>query len=380
MGVPTVSDLPVYLDFNATTPVADDVLAAMLPWFTEQFGNASSTHAHGQRAAAAVQLARSSVAEVLGIPTNELVFTSGATEANNLAIRGVAGHVVVPATEHKAVLDTAESLDHSIISVDHRGTIDLEELDRAAQGAALVSVMLANNETGVVQDLEAIVDIAHRHGCLIHTDATQAFGKLKVDLVALGVDMASVSAHKIYGPKGIGALYVRRGVIIDSVVTGGGHERGIRSGTLNVPGIVGFAAAAERINPDGDAARYRELLDHFTDGLQDLGSVTTYSDHHAGLPNTLNLRLPGADAEAVIANSPEICISTGSACTAAIPEPSHVLVAMGVPPEHAFESVRISVGETTTLDDVERATVVLADAVSRVRSLGAANVLERMPS
>ena len=370
-------DQPIYLDFNATTPVADDVLAAMLPWFSEQFGNASSIHAHGQQAADAVHRARAVIAETLSVPSNGLVFTSGATEANNLAIRGVSGRVVVPATEHKAVLDTAQSLDHSIVPVDQQGNLDLAQLDRAAVGAGLISVMLANNETGVVHDLEAVVEIAHRHGCLVHSDATQAFGKMDVDLVALGVDLASVSAHKAYGPKGVGVLYVRRGVMIDSVMTGGGHERGIRSGTLNVPAIVGFGVAAERVRPRTEADRCRNLLDRFVEILGRAGQVTTYSDHHKGLPNTLNMRLPGADAEAVIANSPGICISTGSACTAAIPEPSHVLVAMGVPPEHAFESVRISVGEPTTVTDVESGARMLADAAGRVRSLVGANAWER---
>jgi cysteine desulfurase len=369
-------DVSIYLDFNATTPVADEVLSAMLPWFTEHFGNAASTHAYGQYAAAAVQDARAAVGEVLGVPVNGVVFTSGATEANNLAIRGVPGRVVVPATEHKAVLDTAKAGECAVVPVDQQGRLDLEALDHAAVGAALISVMAANNETGVVHDLRAVVEIGHRHGCLVHTDATQAFGKLDVDLTELGVDLASVSAHKIYGPKGVGALFVRRGVTLDSTMTGGGHERGFRSGTLNVPGIVGFGAAAQRLRPDVEAARSRQLLDRFLSLLSALEPPTTYSDHHSGLPNTLSLRFSGADAEAVIANAPEICISTGSACTAAVPEPSHVLVAMGVPPEHAFESLRISVGERTTRDEVDRGARILERAVARVRALGATSTLE----
>lgn len=372
----TVPELATYLDFNATTPVTEEVLGAMLPWFTEQFGNAASTHVHGQLAAAAVRDARAAVGEALGVPANGIVFTSGATEANNLAIRGARGRVVVPATEHKAVLDTAGAGEVTIVPVDHRGRLDLDALDHAATDAALVSVMLANNETGVVHDLEAVVEIANRRGCLVHTDATQAFGKLDIDLTALGVDFASVSAHKIYGPKGVGALYVRRGVAFDSVMTGGGHERGLRSGTLNVPGIVGFGAAAQRLHPTAAAARSRQLVDVLLERLSMLEPITVYSDHHTGLPNTLSLRFCGADAEAVIANAPEICISTGSACTAAIPEPSHVLVAMGVQPEHAFESLRISVGEPTTMDEVERGVQALERAVMRVRSLGAPSGLE----
>lgn len=368
--------MSTYLDFNATTPVAEGVLAAMLPWFTDQFGNAASTHVHGQLAAAAVRDARAAVGEALGVPVNGVVFTSGATEANNLAIRGVPGRVVVPATEHKAVLDTAKARESTVVPVDQQGRLDLDALDHAAAGAALISVMFANNETGVVHDLGAVVDIGRRHGCLVHTDATQALGKLDIDLAALGVDLASVSAHKIYGPKGIGALYVRRGVTLDSIMTGGGHERRFRSGTLNVPGIVGFGAAAQRLQPSVEAARSRQLLDRFLGCLSALEPLTTYSDHHSGLPNTLSLRFSGADAEAVIANAPEICISTGSACASAVPEPSHVLAAMGVPHEHAFESLRISVGEPTTDDEVDQGARVLGRAVARVRALGATSMLE----
>ena len=361
--------LPAYLDFNATTPTDESVVNAMLPWFSTTFGNASSTHAHGQIAADAVRESRRAVAESLGVPANGIVFTSGATEANNLAIRGVHGTVVAPATEHKAVLDTARAGHHIIVPVDERGRLDLDALERAAQDAALISVMMANNETGVVHDLEAVVEIGRRVGCLVHTDATQAYGKLTTDFGALGVDLVSVSAHKVYGPKGVGALYVRRGVQLESVMTGGGHERGFRSGTSNVPGIVGFGVAARRMRPEEAADRSRGLLDRLLEGLVDAEPFTVLSNHAIGLPNTLNVRFPGADAEAVIANAPEICISTGSACTAAVPEPSHVLIAMGLPAEHAFESLRISVGEPTTPFEIDAAADALCRAVSRVRSL-----------
>lgn len=363
------ADLPTYLDFNATTPTDEAVIDAMLPWFSATFGNASSTHAHGQIAAAAVQESRHAVAESLGVPANGIVFTSGATEANNLAIRGVPGTVVAPATEHKAVLDTARAGHHVIVPVDERGRLDLDALERAAQDAALISVMVANNETGVVHDLEAVVEVGRRVGCLVHTDATQAYGKLATDFGALGVDLVSVSAHKVYGPKGVGALYVRRGVQLESVMTGGGHERGFRSGTSNVPAIVGFGVAARRMRPEETAQRSRGLMDRLLEGLVHAEPFTVLSDHAIGLPNTLNVRFHGADAEAVIANAPEICISTGSACTAAVPEPSHVLIAMGLTAEQAFESLRISVGEPTTPDEIDVAADALRRAVSRVRSL-----------
>lgn len=360
---------PIYLDFNATTPTSPEVLEAMLPWFADTFGNASSTHAHGQLARSALHDARETVAAAMGVPPRGVVFTSGATEADNLAIRGVRGRVVVPATEHKAVLETAQSLDHTVVPVDHRGRIDLEALDQAANGAALVSVMLANNETGVLQDLEAVVEIGRRHGCLVHTDATQAFGKIETNFGDLDVDMVSVSAHKLYGPKGVGALYVRRGVELVSTMTGGGHERGVRSGTSNIPAVVGFGVAASRSGLLVEqATRSRNLLDRFLAAVARLLPFDTYSDHHAGLPNTLSIRIPGADAEAVIANAPEISISTGSACTAAVPEPSHVLLAMGVPAEHAFETLRISVGTSTTADEIDLAADALIRAATRVRS------------
>jgi cysteine desulfurase len=376
MGGPGVTTgKPVYLDFNATTPTAAAVLEMMLPWFSTNFGNASSTHPYGQVAAAAVANARAAVAQGLGVPPSGIIFTSGATEANNLAIRGVHGKVVVTSTEHKAVLDTARSRVHAVVPVDSRGRVDLGALDAEAEGSSLISVMMANNETGVLQDLGAVVEIARRHGCLVHTDATQAFGKLPMNLVSLGVDLASVSAHKIYGPKGVGALYVRRGVTLESTVTGGGHERGLRSGTSNVPGIVGFGAAVERIDL-GDGQRLRRLIDELISGVRRVEPFEFFSDHHEGLPNTLSIRFSGADAEAVMANCPNLCISTGSACTASTPEPSHVLQAMGVPASAAYEVLRISVGAPTTAGDVAAASEALVDAVRRVRTLTVAGHAE----
>lgn len=363
------SDLPIYLDYNATTPTAESVVEAMLPWFTRTFGNASSTHAHGRLAAAAVEDGRQAVAERMGVPASGIVFTSGATEANNLAIRGVPGRVLAPATEHKAVLDTAKVRDHTIVPVDERGRVDLDALERAARGAALISVMFANNETGVVHDLEAVVDVGRRAGCLVHTDATQAFGKLDTDFGALGVDLVSVSSHKVYGPKGVGALYVRRGVQLESVMTGGGHERGIRSGTSNVPAIVGFGAATRLMRPAEQAVRSRQMLEHLLAAIADAQPFSIFSDHHSGLPNTLSIQFHGADAEAVIANAPEVCISTGSACTAAVPEPSHVLIAMGLSSERAFETLRVTVGEPTTVEEIDTAALALTRAVARVRDL-----------
>ncbi len=363
----------INLDHNATTPVAEAVLAAMLPWFREHPGNPASAHALGRRAATAVDTARRQVAEAINARPQEIIFTSGSTEATNLALRGTPGPVVVAATEHKAALDTAQSHPGgcTVVAVDSTGRIDLDELRSAAPHAHVVSVMLANNETGVVQDLPAIVAIAHEVGALVHTDSTQALGKIPVDLDKLGVDLASFSAHKIEGPKGTGCLFVRRGVAINSVMTGGGHERGLRSGTLNVPGIVGFGEAAERAAQGLDDRRkaMRSRSQQLLEGLAPAHPLEIFSDHHLGLPNTLSVRFVGADGEAVMAHAPDVAMSLGSACTNAIPEPSHVLRAMGVTETAAFETVRLSVGAETTPRDIDKAAAHIVQAVETVRRL-----------
>jgi cysteine desulfurase len=368
----SATDDLIYLDYNATTPVAPRVLESMLPWFRERPGNAASTHAAGRLAAAAVHRAREQVASTLGVSRNEILFTSGATEANNLVLRGVTGRIVVAATEHKSVLETAQDLGDercTVVPVQPDGRIDVKVLKAVLPGSSLVSVMTANNETGVLQDLRTIVSLAEAHGCLVHTDATQALGKIPVDLRELGVHFASFSAHKVYGPKGIGALYVRRGVSLRSTMTGGGHEGGIRSGTLNVPGIVGFGMALESFG-DGSAhlCASRTLTSRLLDRLLvDCAPVQVYSDHESGLPNTLSVRFVGADAEATMANCPRVAMSVGSACTAAVPAPSHVLLAMGIAPRAASETVRLSLGRETTEAEIDAAATAIGKAVGRVR-------------
>jgi cysteine desulfurase len=375
LSVPTGPDMDnlIYLDHNATTPTSPEVLELMLPWFRERPGNPSSTHQAGREAAAAVEQARQRVAEAVGAVPGEIVFTAGATEANNLVLRGVEGRVVVAATEHKAVLETARDLGEgcfTVVPVWSDGRIDLEAIREAAQGASLISIMLGNNETGVIQDVEAVVDLAARLGCRVHTDATQALGKIPVDLRSLGVDFASFSAHKIYGPKGVGALFMRKGSRLHPLITGGGHERGIRSGTLNVPGIVGFGAAAMFLPGPADARETRRLTGELLGKLRSsCAEVDLFSDHEAGLPNTLCVRLCGADGEAVMAHAPRVAMSVGAACTSSIPEPSHVLLAMGVQPEAAYETVRLSLGKDTTVHDVDVAVEQIASAVERVRSM-----------
>ena len=372
----------IYLDYNATTPVAPDVLEAMLPWFGERFWNAASAHAAGGAAGRAVDDAREHVAAAVGARPSEVVFTSGATEANNLALKGVVEfanpdrrRVLVGATEHKAVLDVADWLVSrgvpvDVIPVTRNGELRLDRLEALlGPDVALVSVMTANNETGVLSPLRDVIDLAHGVGALVHTDATQALGRVPLDLGELDVDLASFSAHKAYGPKGVGALVVRRRTAVAPLLHGGGHETGKRSGTLNVPGIVGFGAAAVRLDglPKGAF-----LIERLVRGLRDrIGEVEVVSGTAERLANTVNLRFVGADAEAVMVNAPEVAVSSGSACTSAIPEPSHVLRAMGLTDDEAYECLRFSVGEPTTVEEIDAAIDLVSQAVHRVRELTA---------
>jgi cysteine desulfurase len=374
----------VYLDYNATTPVADDVLEQMLPWMSSQFWNASSAHAGGRVASTAVDRARASVASLVGASPREIVWTSGSTEANNLALKGTmaraasGARVLVAQTEHKAVIDTAHALEDLGFKVDELpvgrdGLLDLASYEAALdEDVALVSVMLANNETGIIQPLRRISDLAHQHGATVHTDATQAVGRIPVDVRDLDVDLASLSAHKFYGPKGIGCLFVRRGVKLEAQVHGGGHESGLRSGTTNVPGVVGMGAAADlaaiRLENDGVAAR--ELLARLVEGLTEgLDGVEVIAAGAPRLPNTLNIRFVGADADAVMVNAPDILISSGSACTSRIPNASHVLQAMSLSQDQAYECLRFSVGRGTTAQEIDKAVEQVTVAVRRVRLL-----------
>ena len=384
----------VYLDYNATTPVEPAVMEAMLPWFTDRFWNAASAHGAGQTARRALESARTQVAELIGTAPRELVLTSGSTEANNLAIKGVAKRmpdqrdtVLVSATEHKAVLDAAdwlvgEGFRVERVPVGSDGRVDVAHLATLmSERIALVSIMLANNETGVVQPLKLISELAHRVGALVHTDATQAVGKIKVDVQDLDVDLLSLSAHKFYGPKGVGALFVRRGIALEAQLHGGGHEWGYRSGTLNVPGVVGMGAAAQMASEltGRDAVSARALITMLVDGLSSrLERVQSIGHAAERVPNTVNLRFVGADAEAVMANAPSVFVSSGSACSSRIPAPSHVLIAMGLSEEEAYECLRFSVGRHTTSDEIATAVESLAEAVVRVRRLTSTDQLADM--
>lgn len=375
----------VYLDYNATTPLDVRVLQAMNPFFTQVFGNAASSHAAGAKAKAAVEKARWQVAAILRAATDEIVFTSGATEANNLAIKGAAEaladgrgrHVITQATEHKAVLDTTKSLERrgwkvTVLRTDATGRVTSAQVsDAITPETSLVSIMWANNETGVIQPVREIARVCRERGVLFHTDATQAVGKLPIDVSADAIDLLSLSAHKLYGPKGAGALYVRRGLELSIQMDGGGHERGMRSGTLNVPGIVGLGAACAvaREEMRVESARLAALRDRLEQGVSTSLDGTFVNGAGAErLPHCTNLSFAGVDGEALLAGFGDVCVSSGSACTAAVKAPSFVLKAMGVPDELALASVRYSLGRMTTEQDVDQAVETTIALVRRLRS------------
>ncbi|MBE2187410.1 MAG: cysteine desulfurase [Rhodothermales bacterium] len=376
----------IYLDYNATTPVAPEVLAAMLPFFADHFGNAASAHAPGWYAHEAVEAARADVAALVHAEASEVVFTGGATEALNLALRGTleayaskGRHLVAAATEHRAVLDTAAALERdgavvTVVPVRPDGTLDPDRFaDALRPDTVVAAAMAANNETGVLHDLAPLAEACRRRGVLFLVDATQAAGKIPVDFAH--ADVLALSAHKLYGPKGIGALIVRRRgprVALVEQMTGGGHERGRRSGTLNVPGIVGFGAAARLAanRLDDEAARLAAMLDAMERRLVDETGATVNGAGAPRLPNTLNLAFPGVSAERLLSRlSGRLALATGSACSSASKQPSYVLTAMGVSPDVARSSVRISLGAPTTNDDAETATALLVDAVRAERAL-----------
>ena len=378
--------MPAYFDYNATTPVDPEVLRTMLPFFTESFGNAASrTHAFGWIADDAVKTARKQVAELIGCLDQEIVFTSGATEAINLAIKGVwdvyqpkGKHIITLQTEHKAVLDTCRSLERkgaevTYLPVDREGLIDLAMLKEALRpDTILVAVMLANNETGVIQPIRDIAGLAHANNSLFMCDATQAIGKIRVDVEEEHIDLLCMSAHKLYGPKGVGALYVRRKsprVTLLAQMDGGGHERGLRFGTLNVPGIVGFGKACEMAQSEmwDNAARISKLRTRFEQQLCDLPDVFINGSTKHRLFNTTNITFQGIRSETLIGKLPGIAAAMGSACTSALPEPSHVLKAMGLSDEDSYSSIRFSFGKYTTIEEVNAALERIIAVVKELR-------------
>lgn len=386
----TMIKTPIYLDNHATTPVDPRVLAAMLPYFTEQFGNASSkNHTFGWEAEAAVDSAREQVAKLIGASSpREIVFTSGATESDNLAIKGVAqayrergNHIVTCATEHKAVLDSCKALEKqgfkvTYLRVQSNGVLDLQRLEESfTDKTILVSIMAANNEIGTIQPVEEIGRLTRKNGILFHSDATQAIGKIPINVDKMAIDLLSLTAHKVYGPKGVGALYVRGThprVKIMPMLDGGGHERGMRSGTLNVPGIVGLGIACELGQKEmgGEAERLMGLRERLRTGLvQQLEDVYINGDPVRRLPGNLNMSFAYIDGESLMMGLKEIAVSTGSACTSASLEPSHVLKALGLDDSSAHASIRFGVGRFNTAEEIEYTIGRVAEEVHRLRKI-----------
>jgi cysteine desulfurase len=377
----------VYLDYNATTPVNPEVLDAMLPYLAESFGNASSIHSLGQRARGALDRARESVAGLLGATPSEIVFTSGGTEADNLAIFGVVAasanarkHVITTAIEHHAVLNACQALEKygvavSYVPVGRHGVVNPDEIQRALRPETiLISVMHANNELGTIQPIEEIGQIARDADIYFHCDAVQSAGKLPFDVKRMGVDLLSISAHKIYGPKGAGALYVRTGTPLEPQFYGGHHERDRRPGTENVPGIVGLGKAAElaRENVATDTTRIAALRDRLEDSLLALiPSARLNGDRKRRVANTSNLMFSSAGGEALVIalDLQGVACSTGAACSSGVVEPSHVLLAIGLSHDEARSSVRFSLGSPTTEEDIEQAIAVMPAIVERLREL-----------
>jgi cysteine desulfurase len=380
---------PIYFDNHATSPMDPRVLEAMLPYFSERFGNAASrNHKYGWEAEEAVEHARKQIADLIGASPKEIVFTSGATESDNLAVKGAAymyrekgDHIITAVTEHKAVIDTCKRLEKegfrvTYLPVKKDGLIDLDQLRAAiTDKTILITIMAANNEIGVLQPVAEIGAIAKEKGVLFHTDAVQAVGKVPFDVNALNVHMASLTAHKIYGPKGVGALYVRRRnprVLLTPIIDGGGHERGMRSGTLNVPGIVGFGKAAEicRLEMAADSARTKALRDRLNEKLHaQLDELYINGSTEHRLPGNLNISFAYVEGESLLMGINDVAVSSGSACTSASLEPSYVLKALGAGDELAHSSIRFGIGRFNTEEEVDYVVAKLVSVVSKLREM-----------
>lgn len=381
--------LPIYLDHNSTTPMDPRVLETMIPYFTENFGNAASrNHSFGWQAEEAVDYAREQIAQLIGADAKEIIFTSGATEGDNLGIKGVyemyaskGNHIITCTTEHKAVLDTCKHLEKlgaevTYLEVQPDGLINLKELEAAMKPTTiLVAIMYANNEIGVINPVKEIAAIAKKHGALFFTDAVQAVGKIPVDVNADGIDLMAFTAHKMYGPKGIGALYVRRKnprVKVTAQVDGGGHERGMRSGTLNVPGIVGFGKACElaRLEMAADTARISVLRDKLENALKQLDETYVNGNPAFRLPHVSNISFKYVEGEGLMMGfNKDIALSSGSACTSASLEPSYVLKALGLGDDLAHSSLRFGLGRYTTEEQIDFTIKAVSETVLKLREM-----------
>jgi cysteine desulfurase len=379
----------IYLDNNSTTPCDPRVVEAMIPWFYDHPGNAASrNHPFGWEAEDAVDHARGQIADLINVDSKEIIFTSGATEADNLALKGIyemysrkGNHIITVSTEHKAVLDSCQAIEKrggevTYLEVDRQGIVDLEELENAIKdNTILVSVMWANNETGVIQPMKEIGEICNKHGVLLMSDATQAVGKIPVDPKEAGVHLMAFTAHKMYGPKGVGALFVNRRkprVKVTAQMHGGGHERGMRSGTLNVPGIVGFGKAAEICKKEmaNEAVRLSKMRDRLEESLMDLEEVYINGTKAKRMPHVTNLSFKHVEGEGLMMTfNQEIAVSSGSACTSASLEPSYVLIALGLGDDLAHSSLRFSLGRFTTDEEVDYAIEAVRNGVMHMRDL-----------
>jgi len=375
----------VYLDHSATTPVRPEVLAAMLPYFADKFGNASSIHRWGREARAAVEKAREQVASLIGAEPREIIFTSGGTESDNLAIRGVAwanrgkgNHIITSAIEHHAVLHTCESLAEdgfkiSYVPCDQYGTIDPDEVRKAiTPETILISIMHGQNEVGTIEPIEKIGAVARERGIIFHSDAVQSAGKIPIDVNAMNVDLMTLSSHKIYGPKGVGALFIKRGTKIIPQATGGAHERGVRAGTENVAGIVGFGEACQLARKElpEESKRLSALRDRLIEGILSRIPDTVLNGHpEKRLPHNVNVSVKYVEGESMLLNLDLLGIGASSACTSGSLEPSHVLLAMGIPHEVAHGSLRMTLGHDNDVEDVDYVLEVLPSIVERLRQM-----------
>ncbi|MFH0931696.1 MAG: cysteine desulfurase NifS [Candidatus Zixiibacteriota bacterium] len=380
-------DRKIYLDHNATTPVHAEVLEAMLPFYKEGFGNASSIHSFGREAKVALEESREKIAKLLNVDPLEIYFTSGGTESDNLAIKGIAwanrkkgNHIITSQIEHHAILESCKFLERegfevTYLPVDNYGLVDPDELKKnIKKETILVSIMYTNNEVGTIEPIEELSKITRENGVYFHTDAVQSTGKIKIDVNKLNVDLLSLSAHKFYGPKGVGAIYIKRGVRLTPLAHGGHHEKARRAGTENVPGIVGLAKALETANRDMEKEdkRLKNLSKRFFEKIKEKISDVYLNGHpELRIPNTLNLSFKGVEGESIILSLDlkGIAVASGSACTSGSLEPSHVLSAMEVPPDLAQSSLRFSFGRSNTIDDIDYVVEVLPEIVSRLRAM-----------